>query len=82
MASQERAGPPVVGLGQLFLLRHQHSHLQGSGNGALACTDPAQQHSELPWVSRHWYYLRTNVCGLFNSNDHIHFMQYFPSFPT
>lgn len=38
IAGQERAGPPVVGLGQLFLLQHQHSHLQASGNGAPAYT--------------------------------------------
>lgn len=32
---------PVVSLGQLFLLQHQHSHLQASGNSALAYTGAA-----------------------------------------
>lgn len=36
ITGQERAGPPVVGLGQFFLLQHQHSHLRASGNSALA----------------------------------------------
>lgn len=41
ITGQERVGPPMVGLGQLLLLQQQHSHLQASGNGALAYTGAA-----------------------------------------
>lgn len=70
----------MVGLGQLFLLQHQHCHLQALGMvhwPVLVQHWPVlvQQHLELPWVGRHWCNLWTNVCGLFDSNDQIHFTQ-------